>query len=48
MKHVHAVTRQPQKALDITVGQILAVVSQLLTVISAFWLEKEANQIRDL
>ncbi|MBW7863453.1 MAG: hypothetical protein GX580_11555 [Candidatus Hydrogenedens sp.] len=48
MKHVHAVTRQPQKAQDITIGQILTVVSQLLTVISAFWLEKEANQIQDL
>lgn len=49
MKHVTVVTRPLCRAASsVTPGSILLVVSQMLSIIAAFWVEKEAaNQIID-
>ncbi|HOC73904.1 MAG TPA: hypothetical protein P5069_02410 [Candidatus Hydrogenedentes bacterium] len=49
MKHVTAVTRPVARAASaVTPGSILMAVSQILTVIATFWVEKEAaNEIID-
>jgi len=49
MKHLTVVTRPVARAASaVTPGSILMAVSQILTVIATFWVEKEAaNQIID-
>lgn len=47
MKHVKLISAAPRKAVDLSVGQVLTVISQLVTVIAAFLVEKEANQVED-
>lgn len=49
MRHVTVVTRPVRRAASsVTPGGILLVVSQMLTILATFWVEKEAaNQIVD-
>lgn len=49
MKHLTVVTRPVARAASaVTPGSILMVVSQMLTILATFWVEKEAaNQIVD-
>ncbi len=42
MKHVQVISRKPGRAQDISIGQIIAVIAQILTVIGTALVAKDA------
>ncbi len=47
-KHIRAISGTPKKAATATTGGIVGAVGQLVTIIGAFFTQKEASQIQDL
>ncbi len=46
MKHVKIVSKSPSRAQDLTLGSILTVVGQLLTVFASFFTSKESSSTK--
>ena len=47
MKHIRAISATPKKAQSVTVGSVMSVIAQLVTIVGAFITQKEESQVQD-